>query len=264
MVPSTPRSLVKFRPSALFGQYQGVQLHSDQGPGARRDVSGIAVPGCTQNLGGDGGDGRGSVVRAHSHHRSVSRQTRLLKDRRKQRAHGFSGLDELREDVSGQAQRVQELRGPFAGQGVEQPGGGGIGSLRAANTGEQEPDQVRNQEGLQPFQIRFCSELVDRVHLKLAVSGLILSVVLASSAQAQVTIDVSKITCDQYVHSKIATPNLIAAWLSGYYNAKRDNRVIDPEDMQNGVSRLQHYCYEEKNFKTPVMKAVEELFDKKK
>ena len=51
---------------------------------------------------------------------------------------------------------------------------------------------------------------------KLAVLGLLLAIASASSAKAQATIDVSKITCDQYVHSKISTPNYIAAWLSGY------------------------------------------------
>ena len=99
---------------------------------------------------------------------------------------------------------------------------------------------------------------------KLAVLGLLLAVASASSAKAQATIDVSKITCDQYVHSKISTPNYIAAWLSGYYNAKRDNRLIDTQALQDNVSKLQNYCYEEKNFKVPVMKAIEEVFGKKK
>jgi hypothetical protein len=61
------------------------------------------------------------------------------------------------------------------------------------------------------------------------VTGLILSSIVfaTATAQAQVIVDVSKITCDQYVHAKITTPNLIAAWLSGYYNAKRNNKIID-------------------------------------
>ncbi len=47
------------------------------------------------------------------------------------------------------------------------------------------------------------------------VTGLVLSSIVfaTASAQAQVVVDVSKITCDQYVHAKITTPNLIAAWL---------------------------------------------------
>jgi hypothetical protein len=63
---------------------------------------------------------------------------------------------------------------------------------------------------------RVCGALV--ALFALAVSGV---------AQGQVTIDVTKVNCDQFVHHKISEPRLIAAWLSGYYNAKRNNRVLD-------------------------------------
>jgi hypothetical protein len=80
------------------------------------------------------------------------------------------------------------------------------------------------------------------------VTGLVLSSIVfaTASAQAQVSINLSKITCDQYVHDKIPTPDfasfsavgslqaramlsrwLIAAWLSGYSHAKRNNLIID-------------------------------------
>ena len=78
------------------------------------------------------------------------------------------------------------------------------------------------------------------------------------------TLDVSKITCDQYVHSKITTPNYIAAWMSGYYSAKHDDHVIDPQALHDNVSKLERYCYEEKNFKVTVMQAVEQLFGTKR
>jgi len=87
---------------------------------------------------------------------------------------------------------------------------------------------------------------------------------LAVPAQAQTTLDVSKVTCDQYVHSKIATPNYIAAWMSGYYSGKRRDHVIDPQALQDSVSKLHQYCYEEKNFRVTVMQAVEQLFGSKR
>ncbi|HEY0724851.1 MAG TPA: HdeA/HdeB family chaperone [Pyrinomonadaceae bacterium] len=64
---------------------------------------------------------------------------------------------------------------------------------------------------------------------KPVVTGLVLSSIVfaTTTAPAQVIVDVSKITCDQFVHPKITTPNLIAAWLSGCYNAKRNNKIID-------------------------------------
>ena len=94
------------------------------------------------------------------------------------------------------------------------------------------------------------------------VGGLVLSSIVFATASAQVVVDVSKITCDQYVHSKITTPNLIAAWLSGYYNAKRNNRIIDLETLEDNVSKVKNYCYDEKNFKVPIMKAVETVLGK--
>jgi hypothetical protein len=77
------------------------------------------------------------------------------------------------------------------------------------------------------------------------------------SAQAQVVLDVAKITCDQYVHSKIATPNYIAAWLSGCYNGQRGNLTVDLQTLHTHVQKLEQYCYQQQNFSVPVMKAVE-------
>jgi len=95
---------------------------------------------------------------------------------------------------------------------------------------------------------------------KLIVYVLTSSIWLTSFAEAQVTIDASKITCDQYVHSKISIPNYIAAWLSGYYHAKHNNQLIDVQKLQENVNKLERFCNDEKNFKMPVMKAVEQLF----
>ena len=55
---------------------------------------------------------------------------------------------------------------------------------------------------------------------------------------------------------------LIAAWLSGYYNAKRNNRVIDLQTLEENMSKVTNYCSDEKNFKVPVMKAVEQVLGK--
>jgi acid stress chaperone HdeB len=71
------------------------------------------------------------------------------------------------------------------------------------------------------------------------------------SAHAQVTVDVTKVNCDQFVHHKISEPRLIAAWLSGYYNAKRNNRVIDLQTFEENMSKVQNFCSDEKNFKVP-------------
>jgi acid stress chaperone HdeB len=90
----------------------------------------------------------------------------------------------------------------------------------------------------------------------------IFALAASQSAQAQVTVDVTKVDCDQFVHHKISEPRLIAAWLSGYYNAKRNNRVIDLQTLEENMSKVKNYCSDEKNFKVPVMKAVEQVLGK--
>jgi hypothetical protein len=39
--------------------------------------------------------------------------------------------------------------------------------------------------------------------------------------QAQVTVDVSKITCEEYLTDTITFSQYVVMWLSGYYNASR-------------------------------------------
>jgi acid stress chaperone HdeB len=98
------------------------------------------------------------------------------------------------------------------------------------------------------------------------VSRLVFVLALFSSwsAQGQVTIDASKITCDQFVHSKVANTRTVAAWLSGFYNGKQGNQVIDLQIFEANLSKLENFCYEEKNFKLPVMQAIERVIGKGK
>ncbi len=54
-------------------------------------------------------------------------------------------------------------------------------------------------------------------------SGIVAAMLAATFAQAQTTIDVAKISCDQFVLMTVAEPDYIAIWLSGYYHGKRNN-----------------------------------------
>jgi acid stress chaperone HdeB len=42
-----------------------------------------------------------------------------------------------------------------------------------------------------------------------------------STAHAEVTVDVAKITCRQYLMGKITTPRSVAIWLSGYFHGEQ-------------------------------------------
>ena len=91
------------------------------------------------------------------------------------------------------------------------------------------------------------------------VRGFSLAVLLISNVQAQVAIDVSKITCDQFVHGKVGEPRTVGAWLSGFYNGKHDLQVVDFQAFQGNLSKLQTFCYDEKNFSIPVVVAIEQI-----
>ena len=77
---------------------------------------------------------------------------------------------------------------------------------------------------------------------------------LAASVQAQVTIDIAKITCEQYILYKITDPKNIAMWLSGYYHAKINTTVIDPQALDKNADKVRDYCLTNPN--TPVMQAA--------
>ena len=93
---------------------------------------------------------------------------------------------------------------------------------------------------------------------RFAVLGALASLVVATAAQAQVTIDVSQITCRQFLLDKVAPTKSIALWLSGYYNGKRGNTVIDAGATERNADKVEDYC--RLNLDITVMQAVEKVF----
>ena len=55
----------------------------------------------------------------------------------------------------------------------------------------------------------------------------------ASAAWAQMTVDVAKITCRQYLFDRTFSPRapMIANWLSGFFNGLKNNTVVDLGEM---------------------------------
>ena len=90
-----------------------------------------------------------------------------------------------------------------------------------------------------------------------AALGLVLMAAANPPARAQVMLDLSKITCDQWSGYKITNPQNIALWLSGYYNGKRNNTVLDTQALNAHVDKLRDFCIV--NPDVPVMQAVEKV-----
>jgi len=77
----------------------------------------------------------------------------------------------------------------------------------------------------------------------------------APVAQAQVTLDVSKLTCGKLLSYKFTTAEKIGAWVSGYHNGKRGNTYLDTHGLIDNAKKLRNYCI--RNSQTLVMDAVE-------
>ena len=88
-------------------------------------------------------------------------------------------------------------------------------------------------------------------------SAVVVATFSVSLVQAQVTLDVSKITCEQYYLAKVVHPNTVAIWLSGFHNGKRNNTVLDVERVKASAYKIRSYCRD--NFQTTMMEAVEKV-----
>jgi acid stress chaperone HdeB len=76
-------------------------------------------------------------------------------------------------------------------------------------------------------------------------------------AHAQVTVDVGKITCKQFLAFSVADPRDIAIWLSGYFHGKQGNTMLQPQELKDNYDKVKNLCYS--NYDTPVMQVVEKL-----
>jgi len=95
----------------------------------------------------------------------------------------------------------------------------------------------------------------------LLTSALFLFVQIATM-HAQETVDVAKITCKQHFFDEITFSQYVVMWLSGYYNGKRNNTIIDPDALKKDEEKVNQYCQGHRD--TTVMDAVKIVlgFDK--
>jgi acid stress chaperone HdeB len=70
--------------------------------------------------------------------------------------------------------------------------------------------------------------------------GTALALVGLQAAQAQVTIDVTKITCEQLLSSAVTDSRTLGIWLNGYVNGARGKTMIEP--LSETHISLAHYC----------------------
>jgi hypothetical protein len=93
-----------------------------------------------------------------------------------------------------------------------------------------------------------------------ACCALLFSAGAVNKAQAQATVDMAKMSCEQLLSG---SANAIEAviWLSGYYNGLQKNTVLNLNQFKQNAEVVVGEC--RANPKTTVMKAVETLLSRK-
>ena len=74
------------------------------------------------------------------------------------------------------------------------------------------------------------------------------------NAEAQVVVDVSKISCSQFATYKIENPEYIAIWLSGYYHGTRGDMKVDIQTLSADAKKVEYYCLSQPDM--PLVQAV--------
>jgi acid stress chaperone HdeB len=89
----------------------------------------------------------------------------------------------------------------------------------------------------------------------LARASMFFVIFAAPAALAQVTVDVSKITCEQF--NVLPKADSVAVWLSGYYHGGKRESVIDMNQFEENARNLRAACRQSDNFKRPIMQLIE-------
>lgn len=77
----------------------------------------------------------------------------------------------------------------------------------------------------------------------------------AGEARAQTVLDMTVITCKQYLAQPADRQELLASWMSGYFNAARNNASLDTARFQRNRQIVTSYC--RKNGAESLMSAIQ-------
>ena len=94
--------------------------------------------------------------------------------------------------------------------------------------------------------------------IRLLLTSALFLFVQIPTMQAQETVDVAKITCQQILKEELASPTHdIVLWLGGYYNGKRNSTIINLRTINDDEKKVRLYCY--KNLDTTVLDAIKNV-----
>lgn len=65
---------------------------------------------------------------------------------------------------------------------------------------------------------------------------------LPAFAQAQVLVDMTRITCGEYVSLPPEQSRIFSAWMSGWFNQKTGYAWVDLNAYERNVANVKQYC----------------------
>ena len=93
---------------------------------------------------------------------------------------------------------------------------------------------------------------------RLLLTSALLMFVQIPAPQAQVKVDIAKVTCDELFKEETQwTSAEIILWLSGYYHGEGHNTIVEPSALKRDAEKLNQYCYGHGD--TTVMDAVKNM-----
>ena len=79
--------------------------------------------------------------------------------------------------------------------------------------------------------------------MKKALSVLLFIIVtLPSAAQAQLIIDMNRLTCAQFLAMSPQQARIYSAWMSGWFNQKTGYACVDLNDYERNFANVRQWC----------------------
>jgi acid stress chaperone HdeB len=85
-------------------------------------------------------------------------------------------------------------------------------------------------------------------------AGLLALALLGAPAQAQITYDMSKTTCAEYLAMDADSSREFAAWMSGWFNQRSGSTSINLEGFRSNVASVRSWCAS--NAKASIMESL--------
>lgn len=90
---------------------------------------------------------------------------------------------------------------------------------------------------------------------KIALAGFAIALSMTAPANAQVTIEMSEITCKDFAGYDAETQDFIGNWMRGYWMSSKNLTVIDSKYVKRNTAKIARYC--KKLPKSKLMDAIQ-------